>query len=147
MCICTSRLAARCPARVARCPRPRHDRPCLIYSGLLSFLTHTMASQPTGKRVPAFARPSPGKIKPTMLPKKRVPRAYHGQRGGTNAICGGWRRRAHGGTGNGRRGACGDSAPAVDQRDEAEGGGKDFVRGGQEKTPTKKNVIVTCEPW
>ena len=26
----------------------------------------------------------------------------------------------------------------MDQRDEAEGGGKDFVRGGQEKTPQKK---------
>jgi hypothetical protein len=28
-----------------------------------------------------------------------------------------------------------DSAPTEDQRDEAEGGGEDFVRGGQEKTP------------
>ena len=28
---CTSLLAARCPARVARCPPPRHDRTCLIY--------------------------------------------------------------------------------------------------------------------
>ena len=26
-----SLLAARCPARVARCPPPRHDRACLIY--------------------------------------------------------------------------------------------------------------------
>jgi hypothetical protein len=31
-----------------------------------------------------------------------------------------------------------DSAPTEDQRDEAENGGGDFVRGGQEKTPTKK---------
>jgi hypothetical protein len=31
-----------------------------------------------------------------------------------------------------------DSAPTEDQRDEAEGVGEDFVRGGQEKTPTKK---------
>ena len=31
LCFCTSLLAARCPARVARCPRPRHDRTCLIY--------------------------------------------------------------------------------------------------------------------
>jgi hypothetical protein len=30
-----------------------------------------------------------------------------------------------------------DSDPAEDQRDEAEGGGEDFARGGQEKTPTK----------
>jgi hypothetical protein len=31
-----------------------------------------------------------------------------------------------------------DSAPTEDQRDETEGGGEDFVRGGQETTPTKK---------
>jgi hypothetical protein len=31
-----------------------------------------------------------------------------------------------------------DSAPMEDQRDEAKGKGEDFVRGGQEKTPTKK---------
>ena len=31
LCFCTSLLAARCPARVARCPRPRHDRACRIY--------------------------------------------------------------------------------------------------------------------
>jgi hypothetical protein len=31
-----------------------------------------------------------------------------------------------------------DSSPTEDQRDEAEGGGEDFVRGGQEKSPTKK---------
>jgi hypothetical protein len=41
LCFCTSHLAARCPARVARCPRPcprpRHDRACLIYYSLLSF--------------------------------------------------------------------------------------------------------------
>jgi hypothetical protein len=36
LCSCTSRLAARFPARVARCPRPRHDRACLIYCSLLS---------------------------------------------------------------------------------------------------------------
>jgi hypothetical protein len=36
-----------------------------------------------------------------------------------------------------------DSAPTEDQRDEAEGGGEDFVRGGQEKTPkTKRNSHV-----
>jgi hypothetical protein len=40
-----------------------------------------------------------------------------------------------------------DSAPTQNQRDEAEDGGKDFVRGGQEKTPTQKNAIVTCAPW
>jgi hypothetical protein len=41
LCFCTSLLAARCPARVARsprpCPRPRHDRTCLIRCSLLSF--------------------------------------------------------------------------------------------------------------
>jgi len=31
-----------------------------------------------------------------------------------------------------------DLAPAEFQCDEAEGGGEDFVRGGQEKTPLKK---------
>ena len=31
LCFCTSHLAARCTARVARCPRPRHARTCLIY--------------------------------------------------------------------------------------------------------------------
>ena len=31
-----------------------------------------------------------------------------------------------------------DLALKEDQRDEAEGGGEDFVRGGQEKTPTQK---------
>jgi hypothetical protein len=31
VCASVSHLAARCPARVARCPRPRHDRTCLIY--------------------------------------------------------------------------------------------------------------------
>jgi hypothetical protein len=30
------------------------------------------------------------------------------------------------------------SAPTEDQRDEAEDGGEDFARGGQEKTPTQK---------
>jgi hypothetical protein len=39
-----------------------------------------------------------------------------------------------------------DLALTEDQRDEAEGGGEDFVRGGQEKTPTKKNAITTCAP-
>ena len=42
LCFCTSLLAARCPSRVARsprpCPRPRHDRTCLIRCSLLSFL-------------------------------------------------------------------------------------------------------------
>jgi hypothetical protein len=42
LCFCTSLLAARCPARVARCPRPcprpRHDRTCLICCSLLLFL-------------------------------------------------------------------------------------------------------------
>jgi hypothetical protein len=37
-----------------------------------------------------------------------------------------------------------DLAPTEDQRDEAEGGGEDFVRGGQEKTPTNKNAVLTC---
>jgi hypothetical protein len=40
-----------------------------------------------------------------------------------------------------------DSAPTEDQRDEAEGGGENFVQGGHEKTTTKKNVIVPCAPW
>jgi hypothetical protein len=40
-----------------------------------------------------------------------------------------------------------DSARTEDQRDEAEDGGEDFVRGGQEKTPTPKNAIATCAPW
>jgi hypothetical protein len=40
-----------------------------------------------------------------------------------------------------------DSAPTEDQRDEAEDEGEDFVRGGQEKTPTHKNEIATCAPW
>jgi hypothetical protein len=31
-----------------------------------------------------------------------------------------------------------DSAPTENQRDEAEDGGRDFARGGQEKTPTQK---------
>jgi hypothetical protein len=31
LCFCTSNLASRCLARVARCPRPRHDRTCLAY--------------------------------------------------------------------------------------------------------------------
>ena len=31
VCASVSHLAARCPARVARCPPPRHDRTCLIY--------------------------------------------------------------------------------------------------------------------
>ena len=31
-----------------------------------------------------------------------------------------------------------DSAPTEDQRDEEDDGGEDFVRGGQEKTPTQK---------
>jgi hypothetical protein len=39
-----------------------------------------------------------------------------------------------------------EPAPTKDQRDEADGG-EDFVRGGQEKTPNKKNAIVTCAPW
>jgi hypothetical protein len=30
-CASVSQLTARCPARVARCPRPRHDWTCLIY--------------------------------------------------------------------------------------------------------------------
>jgi hypothetical protein len=40
-----------------------------------------------------------------------------------------------------------DSVPTEDQRDEAEGGGEDFVRGGQEKIPTKKEPIAKCAPW
>ena len=31
VCASVSHLAARCPARVARCPPPRHDRTCLIH--------------------------------------------------------------------------------------------------------------------
>jgi hypothetical protein len=41
LCACTSRLAARYPARVARCPRPRHDPPCLLCSGLFLKKTFT----------------------------------------------------------------------------------------------------------
>jgi hypothetical protein len=33
-----------------------------------------------------------------------------------------------------------DSAPTKDQRDEAEDGGEDFVRGGQEKTQKNSHV-------
>jgi hypothetical protein len=33
-----------------------------------------------------------------------------------------------------------DSAPTEDQLDEAEDEGEDFVRGGQEKTPTKNKT-------
>jgi hypothetical protein len=33
-----------------------------------------------------------------------------------------------------------DSAPTEDQRDEAEDGGEDFVRGGQEITPPSKKT-------
>ena len=36
-----------------------------------------------------------------------------------------------------------DSQPT----DIAEGVGVDFVWGGQDKTPTQKNVIVTSAPW
>jgi hypothetical protein len=35
----------------------------------LFFLTYTMEPQPTGLSVPAFAAPSPGHIKATMLAK------------------------------------------------------------------------------
>ena len=39
-----------------------------------------------------------------------------------------------------------DTSPTEDQRDEAEDGGEDFVRSGQEKK-NKKYAIVTCAPW
>jgi hypothetical protein len=38
-------------------------------------------------------------------------------------------------------------AQTEDQCDKAEDGSEDFVRGGQEKTPTQKNAMATCAPW
>ena len=106
-----------------------------------------MASQSTGIRVPAFAGPRPGQIKPAMLPKNAcqehttnnvaAPGPYVKVRGAelmAAPVMGG------GAPAEG-------SAQTEDQRNEAEDGGEVFVRGGQKKTPTKKNVTVTCAPW
>jgi hypothetical protein len=107
-----------------------------------------MTSQPTGIRVPAFAVPSPGPIKPTVLRKNAC------QEHTTDNVAapapyvevGGAELMAAPVMGGGAPAE--DSAPTEFQRDEAEGGGENFARGGQEKTPThKKNAIVTCAPW
>jgi hypothetical protein len=106
-----------------------------------------MASDPTGIRAPAFAALSLGHVKPTMLPKNAgqehttdnvaAPAPYVEVRGAelmAVPVMGGGAPAE-------------DSTPTEFQRNEAEGGGEDFVLGGQEKTPTKNNVIVTCAPW
>jgi hypothetical protein len=87
-----------------------------------------MASQPTSIRVPAFAGPSFGQIKPTMLPKNAcqehtsynvvAPAPYVEVRGAELMAA-----PAMGGGAPAE-----DSAPTEFQRDEAEGGGEDFVR-------------------
>jgi len=89
-----------------------------------------MAYQPTGMRVPAFAEPSLGQIKPAMQTKNAcrehttdnvaAPAPYVKARGAelmTAPVMGGGALAE-------------DSAPTELQRE-------DFVRGGQEKTPTK----------
>jgi hypothetical protein len=97
-----------------------------------------MDFQPTGLSVPAFAPPSPGQIKQTLLPKNTCQEhttnnmaaaASYVEIGGAELMA----APVIGG------GACAEnSAPTKDQRDEAEDWGEDFVRGGQEKTPIKK---------
>jgi hypothetical protein len=106
-----------------------------------------MDSQTTVLSVPAFAAPSPEKIKPIMLPQN----AFHEHTTDNMATpapyveAGGAELLAAPAMGGGALAK--DSSPTEDQRDEAEDEGKDFVRGGQEKTPTKKNEIVTGAPW
>jgi hypothetical protein len=97
-----------------------------------------MASQPTGISAPAFAAPSLGRIKPTMLRKNAcqehttdnvaAPASY--------VEVGGAELMAAPVMGGGAPAEA--SAPTENQRDEAEGGGDHFVRGGQERAPTKE---------
>jgi hypothetical protein len=118
----------------------------LYTAAFFLFVTYKMAFQPTGKSVPTFAAPSLVQMKPTMLPKNAcherttdnvaAPAPY--------AEVGGAELMAAPVMGGGTHAE--DSAATEDQRDEAEGGGKDFVWGGQEKTPKKKQV-ATCAPW
>jgi hypothetical protein len=83
-------LPPACPARVAHCPRPQHDPPCLIFSGLVFLKNmHDGFSTNRHKRSCVHATESWAPSKGHVT-KKRAPRAYHGQRGGTSAICGGW---------------------------------------------------------
>jgi hypothetical protein len=99
-----------------------------------------MDPQPTGLSVPAFAVPSPGHHETAILRKNEcqghttdnvaAPAPYV-EVGGARLIAAplmGGGAPAEG------------SAPTEDQRDEAEDGGEDFARGGQEKTLTKKTV-------
>ena len=106
-----------------------------------------MDSQPTGLSVPAFAAPSPGQLKPNMLQKNACQEHTTDNMAApaSNVEVGGSELMAAPAVGGGAFAE--DSAPTEDQRDEAGDGGEDFVRGGQEKTPTQKNAIVTCAPW
>ena len=99
-----------------------------------------MDAQPTGLSVPAFTPPSLGHHETAMLPKNAckehttdnvaAPALYVEVSGAelmAAPVMGG------GATAE-------ESAPTEDRRYEAEDRGKDFVRGGQEKTPTHKKT-------
>jgi hypothetical protein len=113
-------------------------RSVLNTAALFFLKTYTMYPQPTGLSVLAFAAPSPGKIKPSMLAKNAC------QEHTTDYLAaaapyvevGGAELMAAPVMGGGAPAE--DSVPTEDQRDEAEDGGEDFVRGGQEKTPTQR---------
>jgi hypothetical protein len=105
-----------------------------------------MDSQPTGLVVPAFVAPSPGQILPTMLPQDSCQKLITDNMAAPAPIVvvGGAELMAAPVMGGGA--PAGDLAPTEDQRDEAEDRGEDFVRSGQEETPTQKNAIVKGAP-
>ena len=108
MCFCTSHLAARCPARVARCPRPcprpRHYQ-TLIYFNLLSFFnlhdgfpTNWQSGGCERRLLICGVKNVSSVLEQTRLSQSQSPSPL-----------------------------CADT-------------NKDFVRGGQDKTPTQKKL-------
>jgi hypothetical protein len=68
VCPSVSNLAARCPARVARCPRPRHDRAFLIYCS-----RHPSSRAPHRYSVPQ-PQAADQPFKPSAPPRKHCQR-------------------------------------------------------------------------
>jgi hypothetical protein len=140
------RLATRFPARVAPCPRPRHDPPCLIYSGLVCFFhKRWVPNQPALAPLRSRHRVLGRLNRPCY--QKRVPRAYTTGNMAAPALyveVSGAELMAAPMIDSGAPAE--GSAPTKNQRDEADNGGEDFVLGGQEKTPTSFGPFVPQAP-
>jgi hypothetical protein len=104
-------------------------------------------SQQTGLSFSAFAASSHGQIKPTMLPKNACQERTTDNMAAPAPLVEVDGAELMAAPVMGGLAPAEISDPTEDQRDEAEDGGEDFVRGGQKKTPTKRKRNCYVRTW